>query len=140
MFSLAFFIFCIIYSIKKIKILKKFLVCYRNGFCRCSSISYLLLLFVCCGQGDQNDCSTSSYTDMCHILDRSIIQQIVADLEVCYFLCFFLKESLFFILLQIREIFCHIIYRNLRKHGKFSLIEQNIFISRSFIFSAMSYR
>ncbi|VDN50090.1 unnamed protein product [Dracunculus medinensis] len=51
---------------------------------KCSSISYLLLLFVCCGQGDQNDCSTSSYTDMCHILDRSIIQQIVADLEQCH--------------------------------------------------------
>lgn len=52
---------------------------------KCSSVSYLLLFFICSGRGDQSDCTTSAYTDLCRLLNRSPIQQIVSDLEQCHF-------------------------------------------------------
>ncbi|KAL3998528.1 hypothetical protein ACH3XW_15410 [Acanthocheilonema viteae] len=50
----------------------------------CSSISYLLLFFTSSNRRDQNDTAIAAYTDLCRLLDSSLIQQIVSDLQQCH--------------------------------------------------------
>ncbi|VDN02157.1 unnamed protein product [Thelazia callipaeda] len=51
---------------------------------KCSSVSYLLLFFTSSNRRDQNDTAAAAYVDLCRLMDNSLIQQIVSDLQLCH--------------------------------------------------------
>lgn len=56
------------------------------------------MFFLSLGLNDQNDSYVSAYTDLCRLLERSVIEQLVKDLEVLETLQFYSFLSLFFLL------------------------------------------